>query len=114
MSALRHDILKTGLFVALLLCSACSNQDVNSFTPAVSDSVMIELMIDMHLAEAHAEILNQPIDGLQDSILSHYQLSREDFESNMAYYRENPDAFHKVYSEVLDKISEERFEPGGQ
>ena len=84
MSAIRHFILTTVLLAGLLLGSACSNQDVNTFTPAVSDSVMIQLMIDMHLAEAHAEILKQPIDGLQDSILSHYQLSREDFEANMA------------------------------
>ena len=112
MSAPRHLTITTVLFAVLLLGNACSNQDIATFTPAVSDSVMIQLMIDMHLAEAHAEILNQPIDGLQDSILSHYQLSRKDFEANMAYYRENPDAFHKVYSEVLDKISEERFEPG--
>ncbi|MEM8488860.1 MAG: DUF4296 domain-containing protein [Bacteroidota bacterium] len=112
MNALRQGLYTTCLFFALLLGNACSNQDVTSFEPAVSDSVMIQLLIDMHLAEAHAEILNLPSDGLQDSILMHYQLSRADFEANMAYYEANPDAFHKVYSEVLDKISEERFQPG--
>lgn len=113
MSALQKISGIALLLVSTLHLGACSTQDVNDFTPAVSDSLMIQVLIDMHLAEAHAEILNQPIEGMQDSILSYHTLSREDYEANMAYYRENPDAFHKIYSEVLDKISEERFQPGG-
>lgn len=113
MSTLQEISCTALLLASMLILGACSNQDVNDFTPAISDSLMIQVLIDLHLAEAHAEILNQPIDGMQDSILMHYAFSRDDFEANMAYYRANPDAFHKIYSEVLDKISEERFQPGG-
>ncbi len=105
-------MLKVLLLSLTLSFAACSNQGVADIEPSVSDSVMVQLMIDMHLAEAHAEILKRPIEGLQDSVLAHYQMSRKDFEANMTYYRQNPDKYHKIYSEVLDKISEERFQPG--
>ena len=98
-------------FVCLMMAS-CSNQDVSSVLPPVADSVMVDVLIELHLAEARVEEFHEDQPTVKDSILTHYALSRETFESIMAFYKAHPDVYHKIYSEALDKMSDERFLPG--
>ena len=99
------------VFLCLLLVS-CSKQDDAGPRAPVADSTMIDVLIELHLAEARVEMLHKDQIAVKDSILRHYGLSREAFEANMAFYKAHPDAFHKLYSEALDKLSDERYMPG--
>lgn len=98
----------------LLLCFsvfACSNQETSDVLPPLSDSTMVQVLIELHLAEARVDFFQEDQIGFQDSILAHYDIRQDDFEKNMAFYKENPDVYHKIYSEVLDQLSDERFLP---
>ncbi len=102
-------ILFAMLIAGVLSLSSCSNQDLEEIAPPLSDSLMVQVIMELHLAEAKTELFKEDQTDFRDSILIHYGVSRADFEANMAYYRENPDAYHKVYSEALDQMSNERF-----
>ncbi len=93
----------------LFLLPACSNQALEEIAPPLSDSLMVQIIMELHLAEAKVELFKEDQIDFRDSIFSHYGVSKADYEANMAYYRERPDEYHKVYSEALDKMSNERF-----
>ena len=102
------------LCVTLLLLSACSNQNVTEIQPPVADSVMIQVLIELHLAEARVDLFHESQTQHRDSILTKYQITQAEFEENMAFYRENPVTFHKLYSEALDHLSDERYLPADE
>ncbi|MFK7845861.1 MAG: DUF4296 domain-containing protein [Rhodothermales bacterium] len=102
---------QVGFLLICFLLSACSNQDTSDVLPPLSDSTMVQVLIELHLAEARADFFQEDQIGYQDSILAHYGISQQDFENNMSFYKENPDIYHKIYSTVLDELSDERFLP---
>ncbi len=110
---LKKQLSRIGIYSALAInafqFSACSNQDISDVAPPLSDSIMVQIIVELHLAEAKVELLKEDQLNFRDSILTHYKVSLEEFEANMAFYRENPDAYHKIYSTALDKMSDERF-----
>lgn len=102
------------LVVLLVLLSACSDQNVTEIQPPVADSVMIQVLIELHLAEARVDLFKEDQTQHRDSILTKYNISEGEFEENMTYYRDNPTTFHKLYSEALDKLSDERYLPADE
>lgn len=101
----------TLLGATLLLLPACRDQAPTEALPPVADSTMIQVLIELHLAEARASILNTDQTSTRDSILLRYGVDRDAFEAAIDYYARNPDAYVKIYSEALDQLSDERYLP---
>jgi len=93
-----------------MLCAACSA--ITSEAPPVSDSTMVEILIELHLAHARAPLNLDPVPALRDSILSKYHLDEQRYREIMDYYAEHPDAYGAIYTTVLDRISAERLRQG--
>ncbi len=99
------------LIASGLITSGCADKVTGTSPAPVPDSVMIELLIEMHLTEARIEMHNEPMLETRDSIFVQYGITPATFEAAMDYYTENPEAYLKIYTEALDKISDERYMP---
>lgn len=101
-----------GFIVSASMMSGCADKVTGTSPTPVPDSVMIELLIEMHLVEARIEMHNEPMLEARDSIFMQYGITPAIFGEAMDYYTENPDAYLKIYTEALDKLSDERYMPG--
>ncbi len=97
----------------ILMCvfTSCSSIDSTEVLSPVADSVMVEVFIELHLAEARTDLFQETEISYRDSILAKYSMSTSDFNEVMTFYKEHPAAYHKVYSKALNQLSEERFMP---
>ena len=93
----------------LLASPGCGEGSVVEVEPTVPDSIMVQVLIELHLAEARTQMLKENSTAFRDSILMKYNVSREDYETNMAYYHDNPDALHEMLTHALDELSDERY-----
>ena len=71
------------------------------------DSLMAEIFIDIHLANARAE-LGYGSDGTPlDTIIVRRGLSRKAFDQRMAFYANHPQAYLVVQNQVMDRLGQE-------
>ena len=72
-----------------------------------SDSLMAEIFVELHLLKAR-ETLALPPSGLtRDSVIIHYGLTRAQFEAQMRFYAEHPDAFSALQNKITDRLGQE-------
>ena len=75
---------------------------------------MIEMMLDMHLAEATFQnrryqdsvIRATTSTDFYYSVLNEYNVADTVFEKSFVYYSSNPRKFEKMYQDVMNKLSE--------
>lgn len=71
------------------------------------DSLMAEIFIDIHLANARAE-LGYGSDGAPlDTIIVRRGLSRKEFDDRMAFYAKHPQAYLVVQNKIMDRLEQE-------
>lgn len=99
-------ILLAAATIAVL--SACSGA---SDPQPLADSTMVEVLIELHLANGRIEVTDEPLTVSRDSILRAYGVDRSTYADAVAYYADHPDAYSRVYGEVLDRLSAERTPP---
>ena len=92
------------LVLAALLpsCSAFTSD-----APPVADSTLVEVMADLYLLQARAEVEGVLPPLTQDSVLARHGVSQEEFEAAMRYYIEHPDAYVDLYDTMLDRLNDE-------
>ena len=96
-----------------VLIASCTGQAPTEAITPIPDSTMIQLLIELHLAEARAQTLQTDTASLRDSIFLFYDIEPDAFEAAMEYYTQHPENYLKIYSEALDKLSDERYMPSG-
>ena len=71
------------------------------------DSLMVEIFIDTHLANARA-VLGYGSDGTPlDTIIVRRGLSRKEFDHRMAFYAKHPQTYLAVHNQVMDRLGQE-------
>ena len=98
------------LLVGVLTLSACSA--ITSEEPPIADSTMVEVLIELHLADARLELQYNLAPAVRDSILFKDGLDEQHFRAILDYYADNPEAYSALYTTVLDRISDERLRQG--
>ena len=91
------------------LLTGCEAPTSEPLVPLVSDSIMVEVIIEFHLLEARAELLQEDVLRRRDSVLLMYGVTSEDYEATMMYYSDNSEAYMQIYTDALDKLSDERY-----
>ncbi|MYI84203.1 MAG: hypothetical protein F4058_02600 [Rhodothermaceae bacterium] len=90
----------------LAVSSACTTSPEELGKEPV-DSLMAEIFIDVHLANARAE-LGYGSDGTPlDTIIVRRGLSRKEFDDRMAFYAEYPQAYLVVQNQIMDRLGQE-------
>lgn len=72
--------------------------------PPVEKSVMVELLIELHLAQASARLDPEGEGVSSDSILKHYDVSRQDLQSTLDYYASEPDEYVALMDTVIERM----------
>lgn len=109
-------------FLALLplvyIFSCTTNSDaINEKMPEnVIDSVTFaKVLADMHLVDAAAKFQALPDNRVLSTkyaenlgVLKNYNIDKAKFDSSMVYYSARPDLYDRVYSKVLEILSEKQ------
>ncbi len=98
------------LLAGLLTLSACSA--ITSEDPPIADSTMVEVLIELHLADARLDLQYDALPAVRDSILLKHGLDEPRFRAILDYYADHPEAYSALYTTVLDRISDERLRQG--
>ncbi len=109
-TSLAQRLASGALVIGLLTLSACSA--FTSDEPPISDSTMVEVLIELHLVNARLELQYDRQPAVRDSILFKYGLDAQRFQDVMAYYADHPEAYSAIYTTMLDRISAERIQQG--
>ena len=92
----------------LLALPACT--DLPTEAPPVADSTMVEVLLEMHLAQARAERYGDVSGELLQDVLARHGLGRAEFDEALRYYADHPQQYVDVYDAVLDRLNAERSE----
>ena len=109
-SRILHRFAGYTLLVGFLTLSACSA--ITSEEPPISDSTMVEVLIELHLTNARLELQHDFIPAALDSILFKHGLDRQRYRAIVDYYADHPEEYSALYTIVLDRLSDERLKQG--
>jgi len=100
------SVVRLLLLVAVVGCADPREE------PPLADSTMVEVMIDLHLAVARAEVTQQVPAGIRDSIFTTHAVDSSAYARTIWHYAQNPDKYEHIYGEVLDRLNSERIPLG--
>lgn len=100
------------LTASCLVSPGCSPSPSEEASLLVPDSVMAEIFIEFHLMEARSDLFPEDVIHFRDSIFRQYNVDTLAYEQTMQYYSDHPDIYMEVYTNALDKLSDERYRPG--
>jgi hypothetical protein len=113
---------RTRILIFLLLLFSCSKPPVEKPQKLIDEQKMIEMLVDVHLAEAAFNHLRHR-DSLVErsssadfyySILDKYHIPDSVFEKSFVFYASQPRKFEKMYRQVMNKLSEMEQEYSGR
>lgn len=101
------------LAMIALTFNACDKEVYPKPRPLIKEKQMINMLVDIHLAEAtfnhmryDSIIRNSSSVNFYYSVLQKYEVADSVFEKSFVYYASNPRNFEKMYREVMNKLSE--------
>jgi peptide subunit release factor RF-3 len=106
---------KIAFILALLIpvFIACEKSVFKKPKNLVNEKQMIDMLADIHLAEAtfnhmryDSIVRNSSSANFYYSVLAKYEVADSVFEKSFVYYASNPRNFEKMYREVMNKLSE--------
>jgi len=102
------------IFVLFLVTQSCNQEKTKTFELIPQDT-MAMVLADIHIADATLNVMMNSekfteIDDYYYSLLKKYGISRSRFDSSIAYYSIEPEAYAKVYENVMFIISQEEGE----
>lgn len=96
-------------YPALCLLLALTGCGMDTPTaPNLSDSLMVSVLAEVHLADARAAHTGEPRDSLRVAALAPFDLDTLAFQRVLDYYAEHPDAYAPLYARALDLLIRER------
>ena len=114
-------ILPILLFVLVIVAVACDKPIVPKPRHLIKEGQMIDMIVDMHLAEAtHLKFRYDTIVKSSSSVdfyysvLDKYDVPDSVFEKSFVYYASDPKNFEKMYQKVMSQLSETEQELSGR
>jgi len=96
----------SGLCV-LILCAGCSGREA-PVDDVVVDSLHAEVLIDLHLADARAEVTGEPRDSLRGVALAIHQLDSLALKAILDQYAQHPEEAVALYEQAGEQLTTER------
>lgn len=97
------------LTVVLLAVTACNNRPKG----VLPKKDFTNLLVDVHIADGYLvekamldKDLKNDSASYYNSVFKKYNINRQDFDENIAYYSENMVEFEEIYTEVIKKLEE--------
>jgi hypothetical protein len=101
------------LLLSLLVFSSCSKKEQQH----LSSEKMQQIMLDVNLAEAYSAVVKSDslkprsernLDSLAvfyRSVFKHYNVTREEFEQSLEWYKQHPEQLDSVYGQMIPQMS---------
>lgn len=109
------------LFVLVFVVVACEKPIIPKPDDLVKQDQMIDILVDMHLAEAtHTKfrydsiMKNNSSVNFYYSVLAKYEMPDSVFEKSFLYYASNAKNFEKMYRKVMSNLSQKEQELSGR
>lgn len=109
------------LLLTIFVFVACEDKIIPKPENLVKEKQMIEMLADIHLAEATFSkfrndtiMKNNSSVNFYYSVLDKYQVADSVFEKSFVYYASVPKDFEKMYRKVMNKLSETEQEYSGR
>jgi hypothetical protein len=108
--------MKHYIYIILILFAAfgCDKPAYEKPVKLIKEKQMIQMMVDIHLAEAvfntrrHTDslLMKTKAEDYYYSVLEKYQVPDSVFEKSFVYYASNPKNFEKMYRQVMNQLNE--------
>ena len=105
LTTIQHPLL-SALCLLLTALTGCGTE--HPAAPSLSDSLMVEVLAEVHLADARAAHTGESRDSLRAAALAPFDLDTTAFQRALDYYAEHPDAYAPLYARALDQLIRER------
>jgi hypothetical protein len=100
--------------ILLLWISACNDEVVKRPSELMSRDEMIAVLVDIHLSDAAFQIRRYSSEDMKEisesdlyySVLKKHQIADSVFETSLIYYAAKPKEFEKIYTRVINRLSE--------
>ncbi|HTM66887.1 MAG TPA: DUF4296 domain-containing protein [Flavipsychrobacter sp.] len=101
------------LLLLLLIFGSCSKNEPQH----LSSEKMQQIMLDVNLAEAYSAVVKSDslkphsernLDSLAvfyRSVFQHYNVTKEQFEESLEWYKEHPEELDSVYGQLIPQMS---------
>jgi hypothetical protein len=104
--------MKRLLLTPLLLLFACSKDSNSKPDRLLSKDQMVNLLTDLHLAEAKIQTLNyKSADSgkiaylqLEEQVFTSHNITKKDYDSSFSYYNKNLAELNEIYEKTIDSI----------
>lgn len=116
--------MKKQLIIFVLLLTgfiSCDKLPIEKPENLISEKDMIEILVDIHIAEAtfsHMRydtlIKKSSSENFYYSVLEKYQVADSVFEKSFVFYASTPKQFEDLYQDVMNKLSETEQEFSGR
>jgi len=101
-------------FILLVAAVSCEDDVIEKPENLIKKDQMIEMMVDIHLAEAAFQsrrvqdslVENSSPTDFYFSVLNDYQVPDSVFVKSYVYYASMPKNFEKMYQDVMNKLNE--------
>ena len=108
--------MKIILTILSILLLACSSPKTETPTGILSETEFANILKEVHLAEAafelnkSAELLNPKnhLANSYQSIYNKYDIDASTFSKSLNYYAKHPEILEKIYSAVLEQLTNDR------
>lgn len=100
------------LLILILSIASCRKSEDHS-SADLSKEEMIDILVDMHLAQASLDLEKVQGDSMflgarkyYATIFQLHEVTEEEFYSSFEYYEKHTDEFHEIYEEVVNRLNE--------
>ena len=76
--------------------------------PDLTDSLMVDVLVEVHLADARASQTGEPRDSLRAAALAAFGTDTVAFHDALDYYAHHPEAYQPLYDRALDRLLNEQ------
>jgi len=108
---MKKAVIILAFFVSVFV--SCDREVIKKPYHLIKEKQMINMLVDIHLAEAtfnhlryDSIVKNSSSVNFYYSVLEKYEVPDSVFEKSFVYYASNPKNFEKMYREVMTKLSE--------
>lgn len=96
------------MLVAVIIAFFFGCSDSRTQRAPIEDSTLVEVLIELHLAAARAEVTHSVPTGIRDSVMATYGVDSAAFAETITHLASEPEKYGEIYSQVIDRLNSER------
>ena len=105
--------------ISFILCVtflSCGSPQKNIPNDILSENIFIDLLKDIHLAEAKFDLhKTKGMENAKNELAHNYstiyethEITPDDFDKTLDYYAQHPEQLEKIYTSVLEQLTKDR------